>query len=90
MPEVGQAAGRGRLVTVDENNEGQRLDNFLITQLKGVPRTWVYRVLRRGEVRVNKGRRKPAYRLQVGDIVRIPRFVPSVSFLPRCSSTLGI
>ena len=61
-----------RLVTVDENNDGQRLDNFLLSQLKGVPRSWVYRVLRRGEVRVNKGRCRPARRLQRGDVVRIP------------------
>ena len=61
-----------QMVTVGENNEGQRLDNFLIAHLKGVPRSWVYRVLRRGEVRVNKGRCKPARRLQIGDVVRIP------------------
>jgi 23S rRNA pseudouridine955/2504/2580 synthase len=60
------------MVTVGESNDGQRLDNFLIAQLKGVPRSWVYRVLRRGEVRVNKGRSKPARRLRTGDIVRIP------------------
>jgi len=61
-----------QLVTVDENHAGQRLDNFLIAQLKGVPRTWVYRALRTGQVRVNKGRCKPAQRLQIGDVVRIP------------------
>jgi 23S rRNA pseudouridine955/2504/2580 synthase len=60
------------VVTVDENHAGQRLDNFLMALLKGVPRTWVYRVLRKGEVRVNKGRCKPAYRLAIGDQVRIP------------------
>jgi len=61
-----------RTVEVDENNDGQRLDNFLTSQLKGVPRSWIYRVLRRGEVRVNKGRCKPHRRLRIGDIVRIP------------------
>lgn len=61
-----------RLVTVGENSDGQRLDNFLMAQLKGVPKSWIYRVLRRGEVRVNKGRCKPERRLQIGDIVRIP------------------
>ena len=60
------------MVTVGENHDGQRLDNFLLARLKGVPRTWVYRVLRKGEVRVNKGRSKPAYRLKIGDVVRIP------------------
>ena len=72
MPEASCQAGGVRMVTIDERNDGQRLDNFLIAQLKGVPRSWVYRVLRRGEVRVNKGRCKPARRLQVGDVVRIP------------------
>lgn len=61
-----------RQVVVGENNHGQRLDNFLMAQLKGVPRAWVYRVLRRGEVRVNKGRCRPERRLQAGDVVRIP------------------
>jgi 23S rRNA pseudouridine955/2504/2580 synthase len=65
-------SGQVQRVTVGENNDGQRLDNFLLARLKGVPRTWVYRVLRKGEVRVNKGRSKPAYRLKIGDVVRIP------------------
>lgn len=72
MPERAHAAGAVQLLRVDDNSEGQRLDNFLIAHLKGVPRTWVYRVLRKGEVRVNKGRCKPAYRLKVGDLVRVP------------------
>ena len=50
----------------------QRLDNFLIKQLQNVPRTRVYRIIRKGEVRVNKKRCKPEYKLQIGDIVRIP------------------
>ena len=61
-----------RTVTIDESNDGQRIDNFLLSTLKGVPRSWVYRVLRRGEVRVNKGRCKPERRLRRGDVVRIP------------------
>jgi 23S rRNA pseudouridine955/2504/2580 synthase len=59
-------------VTVDAGHAGQRLDNFLLTALKGVPRTHVYRLLRKGEVRVNKGRAKPDYRLEEGDVVRLP------------------
>ncbi|GAC1039600.1 23S rRNA pseudouridine(955/2504/2580) synthase RluC [Pseudomonas sp. No.117] len=51
---------------------GQRIDNFLRTQLKGAPKTLIYRILRKGEVRVNKGRIKPDYRLQAGDQVRVP------------------
>jgi 23S rRNA pseudouridine955/2504/2580 synthase len=60
------------LVPVDAELAGQRIDNFLLARIKGVPRSHVYRILRRGEVRVNKGRVKPDYRLQTGDLVRIP------------------
>jgi 23S rRNA pseudouridine955/2504/2580 synthase len=58
--------------TIDSDHHGQRIDNFLFSQLKGVPKSHVYRILRKGEVRVNKGRIKAVYRLQAGDIVRIP------------------
>ena len=59
-------------LAVDQDSAGQRLDNFLLRELKGVPRTRLYRALRKGEVRVNKGRVKADYRLQAGDVVRIP------------------
>ena len=59
-------------VTVDEASEGQRLDNFLVKLLKGVPKTHVYRVIRSGEVRVNKGRADADTRLAIGDDVRVP------------------
>lgn len=62
-------------VTVDEDNHGQRIDNFLLAQLRGVPRSIVYRIVRKGEVRVNKGRVKPDTRLTAGDLVRIPPVV---------------
>ncbi|MDP1565020.1 MAG: S4 domain-containing protein, partial [Polaromonas sp.] len=51
-----QPALQATFVTVDEDSAGQRLDNFLIRQLKGVPKTHVYRIIRSGEVRINKGR----------------------------------
>lgn len=54
------------------DREGQRIDNFLLSQLKGVPKSHIYRILRKGEVRVNKGRVKADYRLKPGDLVRIP------------------
>ena len=57
---------------IDVEDSGQRLDNYLTRELKGVPRTRLYRALRKGEVRVNKGRAKPDYRLVAGDVVRIP------------------
>ncbi|NIR32362.1 MAG: RluA family pseudouridine synthase [Gammaproteobacteria bacterium] len=59
-------------LTVDEDHAGQRIDNFLATRLRGVPRARVYRILRRGEVRVNKRRIRQDYRLQQGDVVRLP------------------
>lgn len=59
-------------VRVGDQLDGQRVDNFLMARAKGVPRSHIYRVLRRGEVRVNKGRVKPSYRLRAGDSVRIP------------------
>lgn len=61
-----------RQVLVDADYQGQRLDNFLLAQLKGVPKSHVYRIVRKGEVRVNKGRSQVSYRLQPGDMVRIP------------------
>jgi 23S rRNA pseudouridine955/2504/2580 synthase len=67
------AAGpRVEIVTVDEESAGQRLDNFLLRQLKGVPKTHVYRIIRSGEVRVNKGRASADTRVESGDQVRVP------------------
>jgi len=60
------------VVVIDEAHAAQRVDNFLLRQLKGVPRSHVYRLLRGGEVRVNSRRVDAAYRLQPGDRVRIP------------------
>ncbi len=61
-----------QLIEVAPELAGQRIDNFLRAQLKGVPKTLIYRILRKGEVRVNKGRIKPEYKLQAGDVVRVP------------------
>lgn len=61
-----------KMLTISEDEAGQRVDNYLIAKLKGVPKSLVYRILRKGEVRVNKGRVKPDYKLQVDDIVRVP------------------
>lgn len=59
-------------VEVDAELAGQRLDNFLMSRLKGVPRSHVYRLVRSGQVRVNSGRVGPGYRVQAGDRVRVP------------------
>jgi 23S rRNA pseudouridine955/2504/2580 synthase len=61
-----------RYVQITSECEGQRIDNFLINQLKGMPKSHIYRLLRKGEVRVNKKRISPFYKLQKGDEVRLP------------------
>ena len=66
------AAGGVRLVRVPEDRAGQRLDNFLLGQLKGAPKSLVYKIVRSGQVRVNGGRAKADTRLEGGDEVRIP------------------
>ena len=72
MSDDGAPAGRVRKILAGPAGHGQRLDNFLLRELKGVPRSRVYRLLRRGEVRVNGGRAKPDYRLAADDLVRLP------------------
>jgi len=64
--------------TITQNDAGQRIDNYLLRRYKGVPRSHIYRILRRGEVRINKKRVKPAYKLVAGDEVRLPpvRYTP--------------
>lgn len=66
------AAPAVSMETVDEDNAGQRVDNFLLSRLKGVPKSHVYRIVRSGEVRVNSKRVEASHRLQDGDVVRIP------------------
>ena len=63
---------RATWLEIGEEHVAQRIDNFLLRHLKGVPKSHVYRVLRSGQVRVNSGRVKPEYRLQAGDRVRVP------------------
>ncbi len=60
------------VIEIDASQSGQRLDNFLVKHLDGIPRTRIYRIIRKGEVRVNGGRRKPEYKLVAGDAIRIP------------------
>lgn len=65
-------APRVEWLTIGPDSEGQRLDNFLFKQLKGVPKSRVYRMLREGEVRVNRKRVQPDYHVQIDDVLRIP------------------
>lgn len=66
------AKSQVRIVEIGTEDADQRIDNYLLRILKGVPRSMIYRLLRKGEVRVNRGRIKPDYRLEAGDQVRIP------------------
>ncbi|MGC6406464.1 23S rRNA pseudouridine(955/2504/2580) synthase RluC [Bisgaard Taxon 45] len=61
-----------KMLTISEDEAGQRIDNYLLAKLKGVPKSLIYRIVRKGEVRVNKGRIKPEYKLQTNDVVRVP------------------
>jgi 23S rRNA pseudouridine955/2504/2580 synthase len=72
-PATGPATGTGvSHVTVGPDGGGQRIDNWLLRELKGVPRSRIYRILRKGEVRVNGKRAKPEYRVVAGDDIRLP------------------
>jgi len=59
---------------IDEDSAGQRIDNFLFNKLKNIPKSRIYRMLRHGEVRVNKGRIGPSYKIQLNDFIRVPPF----------------
>jgi len=74
-----------KFVVIDQKSCDQRIDNFLLRILKGAPRSLIYRILRSGEVRVNKGRIKPPYRLKEGDSVRIPPIRLSTNNSPNSS-----
>jgi 23S rRNA pseudouridine955/2504/2580 synthase len=67
-----QSLPKVQFIEPDPDQEGQRIDNFLRTFLKGVPKSMIYRILRKGEVRVNKKRVKPEYKIQAGDMIRVP------------------
>lgn len=72
MSSIQPISGAVHILNIESGYDGQRIDNFLLNYLKGVPKSLIYRILRRGEVRVNKGRIKANYRLRTGDQVRIP------------------
>lgn len=72
MTSSSQYSRQVRMIEITAANAGQRLDNFLLSLEKNVPKSRIYRALRKGEVRVNKGRKKQTYKLVLGDIVRVP------------------
>lgn len=72
QPQTDSPNPKVQFVEISADHAGQRIDNYLMCQLNGVPKSLVYRIVRKGEVRVNKGRIKPEYKLKEGDLVRIP------------------
>lgn len=78
-----------KMLEISDDEAGQRIDNYLLTKLKGVPKSLIYRIVRKGEVRVNKGRVKPEYKLQAGDIVRVPPVRVSEKTQPPISNKLN-
>lgn len=77
------SASAAAFLTIDEASEGQRIDNFLQKTLKGVPKSHVYRILRSGEIRVNKKRVKADFRVNLGDVVRVPPIRVSAEAPPK-------
>lgn len=82
MPKTLPTKGGVKSLTIEEEQAGQRIDNFLFTRLKGVPKSRIYRALRKGEIRVNKKRVKPDYRLNTADTIRLPPLTVAVSDKP--------
>lgn len=79
-----------QFVEIDSDMAGQRIDNFLRNQLKAIPKSMVYRIIRKGEVRVNKGRVKAEYKLKAGDLVRVPPVtLPQAEEAPVLSTKLN-
>lgn len=89
MPNNSIDTSKVTFVTVTEANDDQRIDNFLLSVLRGVPKPLIYRIVRKGEVRVNKGRVKADTRVHIGDVVRIPPIrLPEKAPLPEITSEL--
>ena len=78
-----------QFLTISDDEAGQRIDNYLLNKLKGVPKSLISRIVRKGEVRINKGRIKPEYKLQAGDILRIPPVRISEKEQPQISNKLN-
>lgn len=76
------------MIEIDQNSAGQRIDNFLLRVCKGVPKSHIYRILRSGEVRVNKGRVDAQYRLALGDLVRVPPVRVAAADLARAETPI--
>ncbi len=83
-----EPTNKPQILTIPDDRAGQRIDNLLLGLLKGVPKTHIYKLLRKGEVRVNKGRIKADYRMVEGDLLRLPPIRMSQTEKPVLSSTM--
>ena len=81
-------SNKAKNVKVSTGNDGQRLDNFLISKIKNIPKSHVYKLIRTGQVRVNSARSKPSNKLKIDDIVRIPPYTSTESLKPNISKDL--
>ena len=66
-------------IEVNEDNSGRRLDNFLLSIYKNVPKSKIYNIIRKGEVRINSGRIKPHRKIETGDLIRIPPYLDDIN-----------
>ncbi|MBT7542910.1 MAG: RluA family pseudouridine synthase [Gammaproteobacteria bacterium] len=79
---------KAKSITISSSNSGQRLDNFLISQIKNVPKSHVYKLIRTGQVRINSSRSKPSTKLNIDDVVRIPPYKANENIKPKISKEL--
>ena len=79
---------KAKSITISSSNSGQRLDNYLISQIKNVPKIHVYKLIRTGQVRINSSRSKPSTKLNIDDVVRIPPYKANENIKPKISKEL--
>ena len=75
-------------IKISSGNDGQRLDNFLLSKIKNMPKSHVYKLIRTGQVRINSSRSKPSSKLKIGDIIRIPPIISSETLKPKISKDI--
>ncbi len=79
---------KAKNIVIGTGNSGQRLDNFLLSQIKNTPKSHIYKLIRTGQVRVNSARSKPSAKIEINDIVRIPPYKASEDLKPKISKEI--
>ncbi len=79
---------KAKNIVIGAGNSGQRLDNFLLSQIKNTPKSHIYKLIRTGQVRVNSARSKPSTKIEIDDIVRIPPYKASEDLKPKISKEI--